>query len=279
MRQGWVVMVVILGLGLATVVTWRFAPPVRQAWQDVTTLVRPSPRLRFVVVGDNHGVNPVYQQIIETIRPGDYAFLLNLADASEHGTAEEFAAVKALEADLPFPVYHTVGSHDIKADPSRRLFVEAFGHGPNTLVRIGDFRLLILDNGDRKAGFSDATLEWLDQQIQTAPDAPYLMAYHRPFGLPLSAVFGDDETAASRLTNAQFLERLQSIRVAQVFTAHLHTYLRYSLNGLPAVVTGGGGDPAQTVLGGPKNNFFHYLVVTLDGQTPQIEVRPVEPAH
>ena len=231
--------------------------------------------LRFAVVGDNHGDNPIYREILETIEADDYEFLLNVADTSEFGKPEEFAAVKTLESKLPFPVYHTVGNHDIKADPTRAAFASAFHHGPNTLVTHGDIRLLILDNADRKVGFSEETTAWLEEQLAASPNAKFILAYHRPFELPLASVAGDDETSASRRTNNKVLALIRKYNVIQIFTGHIHTYIPYNVQGIPAVVTGGGGDPAQSAIGGAKNNLFHYLEVEVRGNRADIGVHAV----
>ncbi len=231
---------------------------------------------QFLVIGDTHGVNPIYQQMVSEVRDRPYRFLLHLADASEDGTAEEFSAVRMLEAQLHFPVYHTVGNHDIASDPTRRLFTTAFQQAAWGSWTIGSVRLIILDNADRKVGFSSDQLDWLETELAKPHAGPTILAYHRPFDLPLADVLGDDETAASRATNQRLVAILQTHPVDYIFTGHLHTYLEYTVAGIPAVVSGGGGDPAQAVLGGPKNNLFHYLIVTVTGQNLQVDVRHIQ---
>lgn len=275
MRHGWISFAIVIGLAGVIALGVHFFPAARQTWRSVAKTIIPERSVRFVVVGDSHGVNPIYSQIIEELRTGDYEFLLHLADASEFGTADEFAAVQELESRLPFPVYHTVGNHDIKTDPTRDLFTEAFGQTAWGVDRIGDIRLIRLDNANRRIGFSGDQLDWLEAELTKATDVFTILAYHRPFDLPLESLFGDDETAASRLTNDRLVQILQTHPVDYIFTSHVHTYLPYKLADIPAIVSGGGGDPAQTILGGAKNNYFHYLVVTLTGRNLKIEVRPV----
>ncbi len=266
-----IILVLLIAGGAAALWPWRHN--FRFVATAVRQVVHPQPTMRFVVVGDNHGVNPVYRQIIKDIRGQPDAFLLNLADTSEHGLPAEWQAVKELEATLPYPVYHTVGSHDIKADPSRDSFIAVFGHDRWYAIDAGRVHLIVLDNADRKVGFPAAELDWLEADLAAHPTAVNLIAYHRPFDLPLAQLLGDDETAASRLTDERFKNIIRRAQVAQIFTAHLHTYLPYSVAGVPAVVSGGGGDPAQFVLGGPANNYFHYLDVTIRGST--VDIKPV----
>lgn len=274
-RNYWWVLVIAVLVGVGAIAAWNLREPIGLGVEAVQRGLRPAPVIRFAVVGDNHGDTPIYRTILSELRNEQVDFLLNLSDTTEDGTEAEFAAVRDLEQALPFPVYHTVGSHDIKTDPTRKLFVDGFGHGPNTQVEAGPVRILILDNADRRVGFSDETLDWLSDRLAAAPDARFLLAYHRPFGLPLSDIVGDDETPASRIANEKFLARLKGYNIEYIFTAHLHTYLPYALNGIPAVVSGGGGDPAQSVLGGPENNLFHYLIVAVTATDIEVTVRRV----
>ncbi len=252
---------------------WFFRPSVPILIERARHIVQPESVIRFAVVGDNHGDNPIYRQILKDIAHQPYTFLLNLADTSEHGLSEEFLNIRELEATLPYPVYHTVGSHDIKTDTTRQSFVKAFGHQPWYSIDQGRMHLIILDNADRKVGFPLAELEWLEQDLRAHNTTVNLIAYHRPFDLPLANLLGDDETKASTISNERLKTILAGQNVQYIFTSHLHTYLPYSVAGIPAVVTGGGGDPAQIVLGGAKNNYFHYLEVTIKGNT--VDVNPI----
>ncbi|MBI3572865.1 MAG: metallophosphoesterase [Candidatus Kerfeldbacteria bacterium] len=229
----------------------------------------------FAVVGDNHGVNPIYTHMIGELSKQHLNFLLNLADTSEYGTAQEFTAVRNLEQKLPFPVYHTVGNHDIKADPSRGLFHQVFNQNPWSGHDIGPVHLVILDNADRKVGFPAASLDWLERDLAAHKTKTILIAYHRPFDLPLTRLIGDDETKASRRSNDRFLSIIKSYRIAYIFTGHVHTYFPYTVDGIPAVISGGGGNPAQDILGGSRANFFHYLIVTVKNGTVSVDLHRV----
>lgn len=276
-RRFWLTTGIVALIAVAGYSLWVLREPLGGGWRTVRQSVSIGPTVRFAVVGDNHGATPMYRQIINDIKGQRLDFLLNLADTSNEGSRAEFQAVQALESTLPFPVAHVVGSHDIKADPTRQTFTSVFGHAPWYSQNFGRLHVILLDNADRLVGFPAASLDWLARDLAAHRGQLTVIAYHRPFDLPLATLLGDDETSASRKTNERFLSILQSSPdVKEVFTAHLHTYLPYTLGGVPAVVSGGGGVPAQSVLGGPPNNFFHYLIVTVRGQNFQIEVRRVQ---
>lgn len=270
-RLLWVILFV--GLAGLVVIGWRWRATVMNVTQAVQRTITPQPSVRFAAVGDNHGINPVYQQIIADLKAQKYAFLVNLADTSELGKTEEFQAVKELESTLPFPVYHTAGNHDIKSDPTRQSFLNVFGHARWYAIDQGRVHLIMLDNADRKVGFPNAELDWLEQDLAAHAHSVNIIAYHRPFDLPLAAVFGDDETATSSTSNTRFKAIISQANVKQILTAHLHTYLPYEVAGVPVVISGGGGDPAQVVLGGPTNNYFHYLDITVRGS--DVTISPV----
>lgn len=273
-------------IGLVGFSLWSLRQPLTKGFRSVgvspiqqllpSALQPKGDSFQFVVVGDSHGVNPVYEQILKTVQNQPYTFLLNLADTTEFGRADEFAAVKKAEQQLTFPVYHTVGNHDIKAGPSRQIFAQAFEQQPCQSFDHGSLHLIILDNADRRAGFSNQCLNWLQADLAKQTDKTLAIAYHRPFNLPLGNVFGDDETTASRRSNQRFLEIVKAYPIKQMFTAHIHTYLSYTLAGIPTVISGGGGDPAQTILGGPASNYFHYLVVTVKNGQISTDVQRVQ---
>ena len=276
LRQRLLVMAVVGLIGVTLAALWTLRQPIQTGVKLLTRGTSRSVQLRFAVVGDNHGVNPVYRQIIDELKDKDLSFLLNVADTTEFGTREEFLAIQELEQSLPFPVYHTLGNHDIKSDSTRKIFTEVFDQEPWRSYTFGQVHLVILDNGDRKAGFSEASLDWLEKDLSEHKDKSILVAYHRPFDLPLSAIVGDDETSTSRASNRRLVSILRQYPVKQIFTGHIHTYLPYAVSGIPAVVTGGGGDPAQSILGGPANNNFHYLVVEIADGIPRINVHHVQ---
>jgi len=274
--RSWILLLVVgVIIGLTGAAVWTLRTPLQEVANLVWSRTRAPAGVTFAVVGDNHGDNPVYRQILKELPDHHPAFLLNLADTSEYGTTDEFEAVKRLEQPLPFPVYHTVGNHDIKTDPTGQLLTATFGHSLWYAVDEGNVHLVILDNADRKVGFPNESLDWLEHDLSAHQTQTILIAYHRPFDLPLATLLGDDETTTSRRSNERLVDIIERYHARYVFTGHVHTYLQYSVGSIPAVVSGGGGDPAQSILGGPSHNYFHYLIVTVRGTDVSIIVHRV----
>ncbi|MBI3114927.1 MAG: metallophosphoesterase [Candidatus Kerfeldbacteria bacterium] len=237
-----------------------------------TTTVGTTPPLTFFVVSDNDTpLNTVYSELLKKAKQAGAQFVLQLGDLTPTGATEELRAVLALEAEVGLPIYHVVGNHDIRADESRATWERQIGPTYGS-TDIGTIHLVWLDNADRAVGFSAEQLDWLDRDL-AANEQPYsFLAYHRPFGLPLEAVFGDDETPASRETNDKLRSIVRAHTPSLIFTGHVHTYLPYALEGVSAYVTGGGGMEAQDLLGGERANFFHGLLVTVGKDGPRVSV-------
>ena len=212
--------------------------------------VLPAPETRFLVIGDNHGVNPIYQTALARAKKEHVDFVLNLADLTEHGTREEFAAVDELERSYGVPVYHTLGSHDLKTDVTGALYTERFQ--PRWYSKdIGTVHLVVLDNADRKIGFPKDELDWLEKDLSANTKGVTILAFHRPFGFPLADLLGDDEIN-SRRSNDAFRVILRQHTVTRIY---LHTPRELCVGRRARGNLRGGGDPAQAILGGPDHNF------------------------
>lgn len=230
------------------------------------------PALTFAVIGDNHGPRPVYRELLQKAKAAGASFAVNLGDYTEHGTEPELREVLALEATVGLPVEHVIGAHDAKGDPTRATWERVMGAPAVRSFDRGGAHFILLDNADRAVGFPAAQRRWLEDDFRAQAGQLTFIFYHRPFGLPFEGLFGDDETPASRETNDAFRGLLRRYRPTMLFTAHVHTYLPYTLEDLPAYVTGGGGDPAQQLLGGATSSFFHALLVTVTPDGPRVRV-------
>jgi hypothetical protein len=138
----------------------------------------------------------------------------------------------------------------------------------------------LLDNSYRKYGFRDETLSWFSDTLKKDTTLPYtFLFFHRPLHLPLEDVFGDDETTYSRSQNEKFLDILSQNPITYIFNGHIHLYIPYTLQGIPVVVSGGGGAYPQAILGGPSAAYFHYLIVNVPNNSadaPSVSVKHFE---
>ncbi len=250
------------------------------------------PPITFAIISDNEGDNAHYRDLVQQIvADTDVQFLLHLGDATSRGGLDELRALQALhtELGLTVPVYAVPGNHDIKDDANRADFHAAFGNVPRS-IDFENLHLVLLDNADRKVGFTKADLDWLERDLADAPtrrraNALTILAYHRPFAYPLADFFGDDETPTSRKTNERFLSILGQYPVDHVFTGHIHTAFDFAMvtktdatnravQTVPVTISGGGGQPIQSAFGGLIKENFHWLKVTVTEGEIKTELKP-----
>lgn len=170
----------------------------------------------------------------------DADHLLLMGDLTHHGRAEQFAELKEILADLPWPVSLMLGNHDRRAN-----FRAAFPNAPVTdagfvqsVVDLPDVRLITLDTLDEEpevehAGLlCEARLSWLEQQIDSAGDTPCLIFQHHP---PFNTGFtGMDDIG---LANAEEqLERIKGKGVVHIFAGHIHRTITATIGGQPMTV-------------------------------------------
>lgn len=238
-----------------------------------------APKTTFAVIGDNEGANPVYDDLIQQIATdSNIQFLLHVGDATPTGTKQEFQDLQQLHRrlGLTIPVYIVPGNHDIIADKAATAWKTTIGERWRS-VDIGNIHLVLLDNADRKVGFPDEELNWLEKDLANSPireraDSLTILAYHRPFNYPLASILGDDETRTSRKSNERFAAILARNPVDHIFAGHVHTAIDYTMvlerdtndrvtKSVPVTVSGGGGQPIQTAFGGLLKEKFHALKV------------------
>ncbi|MBI4092618.1 MAG: metallophosphoesterase [Candidatus Kerfeldbacteria bacterium] len=223
-------------------------------------------QLIFAVIGDTEGHIDTYRQLLALAKTNGAAFVIHVGDVSADGSNASLDQMREVAAAQELPVYTVPGNHDIRVDPTRQTFAARFNK-VNFAFEASGFRFALLDNADRQVGFSDQTLAWLADDLAQHRQATYVLAFHRPFGFPLSSIVGDDETPPSRAANNQFLSIISRAQVAAIFSGHLHIYLPYKLNSIPAYITGGGGGDPQPELGRLGQQANHLLLVKVrDGR-------------
>jgi len=236
----------------------------------------------FAVIGDNEGINSHYDAFMREIaQDTDVQFVLHVGDLVSNGGKKELDELLTHQAsfNLTVPFYAVPGNHDIYDDPERTDFKNALGKIPRS-VDVGSVHLVLLDNANRKVGFSDSELSWLEKDLQQAEDKHIILAYHRPFNYPLAATIGDDETSASRASNEKFSSIIGQHNIMAIFNGHIHTYLEFpfiikddtnSNRSIPDYISGGGGQPPQDIFATIFSADYHWLKVTVKDGNLSVE--------
>ncbi len=111
--------------------------------------------------------------------------IIATGDLTEHGTVQEYKALKAhydAAAVSPLPC---LGNHDVAANfadvfTDEDVFAEGFCQYARDL---GAIRLVVADTHDESqhgGAFCEARQRWLDETLSAVPDQPTLIALHHP---------------------------------------------------------------------------------------------------
>jgi hypothetical protein len=158
----------------------------------------------------------------------------------------------------------TWGNHDIESRERIEAVNTAFGGPPRwATIPWGETQILILDSNE--VG-SNAQLAYLQEEM-TRIDAPTIVVFHHP---PFSC--------SDHVDNESVIEEwlpLFDDDVILVLNGHAHTYQRFDRDGVPYVVSGGGGrelDDLEDCPGGhlPQvagEEAFHFLTLTQEDRS------------
>jgi hypothetical protein len=194
---------------------------------------------RVLVVADPQPHNVVHvdyyrQRIVERARGETVDFGIVLGDVVRNDLSL-FEPYLQANADMPAPMFHVVGNHDVNADArdetlTTETYQRHFGppsygffHGGSKsfFLVLNNIRAPLDDGSGRayRGGFSPQTLEFADGVLRHVPaDHRIVLATH----IPLFSDGGPIEPAAERERRALF-DLLEPFREVIVLSGHTHT--------------------------------------------------------
>lgn len=244
---------------------WRYYQAKSEEKQDVWSLA---------VLGDSEGINPTFEQILQELEHSSISILVDVADVTHNGDKQELQAVLDRLHQEPYPTQVVIGNDDLgpSSQPDSTNFEQLVRSPTYASLDIRNAHLVLLDNADRRVGFSNEELDWLEIDLQHTTQPIVFLFMHRPINVPFTGVIGTDETSTSEKSIQRFLEILATYPVDHIFTGHLETFLQYDVNGIPITVTGGAhARPDQTGFGVSLPSTPHYVLVTIRGQDIEVE--------
>lgn len=150
--------------------------------------------------------------------------VLATGDLTENGTISSYKDLKAIFEQCPWPVWPSLGNHDIREN-----FVAVFADIPHQagflqyVIEDGPVRIVVLDTleeGRHGGGFCGNRAQWLDECLSEAPDRPTLVVAHHPpipTGIDWMTIGPNEPWAA---TLADVLARHP--QVLKLVTGHIH---------------------------------------------------------
>lgn len=235
--------------------------------------------LQIAVIGDHEGINPTFEHILTELESQHVDLLVDVADLTNSGEREELESVLSRLGQEPYRVEVVVGNNDLGPgnDPDDINFKNLVRNPTYTSFNLEQVHIVLLDNANRRVGFSDEELTWLETDLTANTQPIILLFMHRPVDVPFEQIVGTDETKQSRASNEKFIELIKRFEVDHLFTGHLETFLEYSLGDVPLTVTGGAHNrPDQSGFGVSLPSTPHYVLITVDGETVEVEKISVE---
>ncbi len=224
----------------------RIGPPIARAGDKETPW-------RFVVYADVQEAIEHVQDLYEEMRRDEaIEFGLISGDLTETGTPEELERFQRELETLPFPVFATLGNHELGT--SETLFHEYFGRG-NYHFGYRGARFTMLDSAS--ATIAPQVYPWLEEWLERAGEEAHLVVMH----IPVLDTSGKRSGAfASRQEANQLLDMMATGGVDLAVYGHVHTYDRYTHSGIPAIISGGGGSIPMQFDGVGR----HFLTIDVD---------------
>lgn len=232
------------------------------------------------VYGDSRTGYAVHREVVEGIRSVDPKAVFHTGDLVTHGANQNnwdyfHDITKELVATTPF--YPAVGNHE---DPnnSSTLYFDQFALPGNERwysVDVDGFRFIVLDTVSSIAAGTEQ-YQWLESQLQSIrADSTVAVVFHYP---PYSTgQHGADEKGLRQ----SIVPLFENHDVDVVFNGHDHNYERSEVNGIPYVVTGGGGAPLRDQDAAKVGSYdtsilyvkaHHFCVIYRDGDRVMVDV-------
>lgn len=191
------------------------------------------------------GLDPAdrLEQVLARMREAhtDADHVLILGDLVHYGTAEEYARLRSILRDLPWPVTFLMGNHDDRAtfcatfpraDLDPKGFVQSRINLPHAHILCLD--TLAPEAKPRHSGLLCADrMAWLRSELARSPGTPKIVALHHP---PFVTGF-DGMDRIGLINRAEVMETLHACPdVRLVIAGHIHRTILSSVGGLPMAV-------------------------------------------
>lgn len=179
-------------------------------------------------------------------------FLVSAGDITNQGEPSEYRRFRAEMGALPFPFYATPGNHERGTEA--RTWTDALGRA-NYSFTFRDTRFSFIDSSF--ATIDPTVYDWLDGWLAAGESGPHVVTTHIPIMDPVGVRGGQFR---SRKEAGKLLTKLARSSVDLVLFGHVHSYYAFTLAGIPAFISGGGGGLPERLDGVGR----HYLVVEVD---------------
>jgi 3',5'-cyclic AMP phosphodiesterase CpdA len=260
-----------------------FAAQDQSLSQKLAALEKLPSRFSFVVFGDNRAGDPacdaVHQRVVAVALERKPDLIVNTGDlVNTPGNIQDWAKFWEMSKTITVPYFLTVGNHDIHpmAKGSERIYKEQVDLPGNELYysfQAGNSLFVVLDTNldDAEKKITGEQLTWLEGVLSKGKRKHTFVFVHHPL-FPEKNKGKHHENSLDRYPKER--DALQALfvknKVTMVFTGHEHLYLRKTVDNIPHIIAGGGGAPLYGK--DDEGGFYHFVVVTVDGDRVGAEV-------
>ncbi|MCA9546844.1 MAG: metallophosphoesterase [Myxococcales bacterium] len=184
----------------------------------------------------------------------DIEFGLVSGDLTDMGYPDEVRLFQRRMEVLPFPLYATLGNHELGESSTAPAFHRYFGRASFSFPWRGA-RFTLVDSGT--ATLAPRTWRSLHTWLAQGRDGFHLFMTHMP---PLDVAGLRNNAFASRAEAHKLLGTLARAGVDLTIHGHVHSFHAYAQVGMPAFITGGGGGIGEAFDGIDR----HFLVIEID---------------
>ena len=238
--------------------------PGAYVWRVASPRADARSAFRFVAFADvQRRLDGIQDLFGPMAREENVRFGLVSGDLTSRGTLPDLRQFQREMGTLPFPLYATLGNHDLGTDEHH--FQRVFGRCSFSF-EYGGVRFSLLDSAS--AGLAPKVSERLEDWLEAGRDGLHLVMMHIP---PLDPVGRRNGGFASRLEASRLLSSLAQARVDLTIYGHVHSLYTFENAGIDAIISGGGGAIPQRLDGIGR----HYLLVDADPQAQRFLSAPV----
>ncbi|MBV9470900.1 MAG: metallophosphoesterase [Abitibacteriaceae bacterium] len=257
---------------------------VHSADKPVPNAQKPAP-FTFVVFGDNRPaqatgpVPEVFKQIVAEVHDLHPDFVVTTGDLI-NGSATDLALVnKQYDEVLPIvnsvgvPIYFAAGNHEIRSVKANEdLYRQRVYNKLYYSFDYGNSHFIVLDSDivgqeHKITGEQIVAFERDLQAVQGKAKHIFVFLHQQPYPVSLHIGSSLDTFPAER---DRFQSLLEKYHVEYLITGHEHLYDDSVRNGVHEIISGGAGAPLYPSKRG--GSFFHYLVITVDGDQTYVNV-------
>jgi len=208
--------------------------------------------LRLAVVSDVHNNLATFGRFCEQVKAWRPQMVLCMGDLTRKGTREQFDEIFGHLSEVEVPFYTTIGNHELMGEAAER-FNEEIGPG-SVAFDVGGVRIVLADTAG--AAFAPDAYDWLSRTLWPRGAGPALVFAHIP---PLEPWGTRNHGFSNRDDALRFVQVLSQGRTTHFFAGHIHDWAQYSLGGVPAIISGGGGGELEAFGAGA-----HWLKLEVD---------------